>query len=254
MSDHESSGQSRRGFLRSAALAGAGAAAVGALDGVPAFASAAASWRPDADRLQFTPAVMPDTQFLYWGSQNSVNRTPQEESFRYIINNSGNGSDNNIVFMAHLGDLTEDADPSSFAEVDKAFDLLDAHGVAYSVVAGNHDVSGDDSRGSTPYLTTMGPQRFKHSPSFIGADPTGYNTAHTFRAAGMQWLVLALDWRTTAHGFAWANQVIKDHPRTPVILTTHERPSHPVRGIGDTGWFVVGARFGTPCAPWAASG
>ena len=56
----------------------------------------------------------------------------------------------------------------------------------------------------------------------IGADSGGYNTAHMFRAAGREWLVLALDWRTSAEGFAWANQVIKDHPRTPVILTTHE--------------------------------
>lgn len=221
MSDHESSGPSRRGFLKSAALAGAGVAAfqpTAALAG----GKAAANWRPDAESLQFTLAVMPDTQFLYWGSQNSINRTPQEESFRYIIANSGGTSENNIVFMAHLGDLTEDADATSFAEVDKAFDILDSHGVAYSVVAGNHDVSGDDSRGTTPYLQTMGPQRFKRSPSFISADPTGYNTAHLFKAAGMQWLVLALDWRVTAQGFAWANQVIKDHPYTPVILTTHE--------------------------------
>lgn len=211
MSDHDSTGPSRRGFLKTAALAGAAASSLG---GAPAFASPP-SWRPDTESSQFTLAVMPDTQFLYWGSQNSVNRTPQEASFRYII-------ENDIVFMAHLGDLTEDADPSSFAEVDKAFHLLDAHGVAYSVVAGNHDVRGDDSRGGTPYLQTMGPQRFRRSPSFAGADPTGYNTAHVFRAAGREWLVLALDWRTTAAGFAWADRMIKEHPHAPVILTTHE--------------------------------
>ena len=57
---------------------------------------------------------MPDTQFLYWAGQNSVNREPQEESFRYII---GNGD--NIVFMSHLGDLTEDADPASFRVFDR---------------------------------------------------------------------------------------------------------------------------------------
>ncbi|MFE2317171.1 hypothetical protein ACFXC8_29290 [Streptomyces sp. NPDC059441] len=60
----------------------------------PAFAADATKtaevgkWNPDPTSLQFTVAVMPDTQFLYWGSQDSVNRTPQEESFRYIINNS----------------------------------------------------------------------------------------------------------------------------------------------------------------------
>ncbi len=42
--------------------------------------------------------------------------------------------------MAHLGDLTEDSDASSFQEVGKTFGLLDSHGVAYSVLAGNHDV------------------------------------------------------------------------------------------------------------------
>ncbi|MHC3469467.1 LamG-like jellyroll fold domain-containing protein [Streptomyces sp. 7R007] len=227
----ESTGWSRRGFLRDAALAGAGAAALGIGTSALAPASAVAAdagtrgrtgpWRPDPTAPRFTLAVMPDTQFLYWGSQDSVNRTPQEESFRYIINNSGDANDN-IVFMAHLGDLTQDADTSSFQQVDKAFALLDAHGAAYSVVAGNHDVSGDDSRGDTPYLRTLGPQRFRRSKTFAGADPTGYNTAHVFQAAGRSWLVLALDWRTTDQGFAWANDVIKAHPKLPVILTAHD--------------------------------
>jgi hypothetical protein len=219
---HSSTGQSRRGFLRNAALAGAGAAALGATAAAPAFAagsdqSSANRWNPDQASPRFTFAVMPDTQFLYWAGQNSVNREPQEESFRYIIGNS-----DNIVFMSHLGDLTEDADPASFREVGKAFELLDSHGVAYSVLAGNHDVTGDDSRGSTAYLQTMGPQRFKHSKTFAGSDPSGYNTAHIFQAAGMSWMVLALDWRTTDQGFAWANDFIKAHPKMPVILTTHE--------------------------------
>ncbi|MFE7749793.1 LamG-like jellyroll fold domain-containing protein [Streptomyces sp. NPDC057428] len=233
---HEPSGHNRRGFLRNAALAGAGAAAasvgVTTFGATPASAADAsrhgrsATWSPDPASLQFTLAVMPDTQFLYWGSQDSVNRTPQEESFRYIIENSGSGGDN-IVFMAHLGDLTQDADPSSFEQVDKAFGLLDAHGAAYSVLAGNHDVTGDDSRGDTPYLRTMGPQRFKRAKTFAGADRTGYNTAHVFEAAGRSWLLLALDWRTTDQGFAWANDVIKAHPKMPVILTSHDIVASP---------------------------
>ncbi|MEU8930169.1 LamG-like jellyroll fold domain-containing protein [Streptomyces sp. NPDC048409] len=226
----DTAGHSRRGFLRNAALAGAGAATVGtaALGATPAFADAAAqsrgtgTWRPDTTALRFTLAVMPDTQFLYWGSQDSVDRTPQEESFRYVIGNSGHASADNIVFLAHLGDLTQDADPSSFQQVDKAFGLLDAHGAAYSVLAGNHDVSGDDSRGDTAYLRTMGPQRFKRARTFAGADATGYNTAHVFEAAGRSWLLLALDWRTSEQGFAWADGVIKAHPKLPVILTTHD--------------------------------
>lgn len=224
-------GPSRRHFLRNTALAGAGAATAGfggsAITGSHAAAATPSKnapvgrWDPDPSALQFTLAVMPDTQFLYWGSQDSVNRTPQEESFRYIIENS-RVADNNIVFMAHLGDLTQDGDPTSFAQVDKAFDLMDGHGAAYSVLAGNHDVTGDDTRGATPYLKTMGPHRFKKSRTFVGADPTGYNTAHVFRAADRSWLLLAMDWRTTDQGFAWAEKVIRAHPRMPVILTSHE--------------------------------
>jgi Concanavalin A-like lectin/glucanases superfamily/Calcineurin-like phosphoesterase len=221
-------GPGRRAFLRTAGLAGAGAAAIGSLSAGTASAAVTPSsvglgrWSPDPVSQQFTLAVMPDTQFLYWGSQGSINQEPQEASFRYIIDNSGDESGNNIVFMAHLGDLTEDAAASSFQYVGETFDLLDRRGVAYSVLAGNHDVSGDDTRGSTPYLTTMGPQRFKSSPTFAGSDSTGYNTAHIFRAAGREWLLLALDWRTSAGGFAWASQFITSHPGLPVILTTHE--------------------------------
>jgi hypothetical protein len=80
--------------------------------------------------------------------------------------------------MAHLGDLTQVADPLSFAQVDKAFAVLDSRGAAYTMLAGNHDVSGDDTRGDTPYLHTMSPHRFSKSKTFAGADPTSYNTAH----------------------------------------------------------------------------
>ena len=225
----QTNGPSRRAFLRTAGLVGAGAAALGPLAAGTAFADTASPaghgggrWNPDPESPQFTLAVMPDTQFMYWGSQGSVNPEPQEASFHYIAGDSGAESGDNIVFMAHLGDLTEDSQASSFQYVGKAFDILDAKGVDYSVLAGNHDVSGDDTRGTTPYLQTMGPQRFKHSRTFAGSDASGYNTAHIFRAAGREWLLLAMDWRTSAAGFAWANQFIKAHPTLPVILTTHE--------------------------------
>ena len=228
-------GTNRRSFLRNAGLAGAGAVTLGGLDVGRASADqpgpsptgdsssrGRGRWNPDTESLQFTLAVMPDTQFMFWGSQDSYNPEPQAAAFRYLIDDTGADSDDNVVFMAHLGDLVEDAAASSFQQVDKLFDLPDRAGMAYSVLAGNHDVSGDDTRGSTPYLQTMGPQRFRRQPTFAGSDSSGYNTAHVFRAAGQEWLLLAMDWRSSAAGFAWANQFIKAHPTLPVILTAHE--------------------------------
>ncbi|MEU9959542.1 LamG-like jellyroll fold domain-containing protein [Streptomyces sp. NPDC050982] len=213
-------GAGRRNFLRATALIGAATAAVS----LPAATAQAAPssgtrWRPDPDSRRFTLAVMPDTQYLFDGP--SINPAPIEASLRYVLEH---GKDENIVFLSHLGDLTENGAQPEVAAVSKAFELLDRRGVGYSVLAGNHDVksSTDDQRGPTPYLDAFGPERFKGRPTFGGASPDGYNTFHLFRAAGRQWLVLALDWRLSAKGYEWAKDVIAQHPGTPVILTTHE--------------------------------
>ncbi|AVZ76283.1 Tat pathway signal sequence domain protein [Streptomyces lunaelactis] len=226
-------GSSRRTFLRATGLAGAATAT--AATGLASAATPAAalpqqvaphnapdnvaSWRPDTDSPRFTVVVMPDTQYLFDGA--SINSAPVEASLRYILDH---GRDENIVFLSHLGDLTENGQPGEFGPLSKAFDLLDRRRVGYSVVAGNHDIksSTDDQRGRTPYLDAFGPQRLRRLPTFGGATPDGYNTYHLFRAAGREWLVLALDWRPSAAGLAWARDVIAEHPKTPVILTTHE--------------------------------
>ncbi|WP_327399992.1 Tat pathway signal sequence domain protein [Streptomyces sp. NBC_01288] len=216
-------GAGRRSFLRATALLGAAATAGVALPGTaeaaPISASTTASWRPDTDSHRFTLAVMPDTQYLFDGP--SIDKAPIEASLRYLLEH---GKDENIVFLSHLGDLTQNGAKPEFAAIGEAFRLLDRRGVGYSVLAGNHDVnsSTDDQRGTSPYLDTFGPQRFKGARTFGGASADGYNTYHLFEAAGREWMVLALDWRLSAKGYAWAKSVLAQHPHTPVVLTTHE--------------------------------
>ncbi|OIJ93133.1 LamG-like jellyroll fold domain-containing protein [Streptomyces monashensis] len=211
-------GAGRRSFLRATALLGAAATAGVA---VPAGAEAAEKGgrRPDPESRRFTLAVMPDTQYLFDGP--SIDAAPVEASLRYLLQH---GRDENIVFLSHLGDLTQNGAEAEFAAIGAAFGILDRRGVGYSVLAGNHDVksSTDDQRGPTPYLETFGPQRFRSTSTFGGASSDGYNTYHLFRAAGREWLVLALDWRLSDKGYAWAKDVLARHPRTPVVLTTHE--------------------------------
>ncbi|MFF5308509.1 LamG-like jellyroll fold domain-containing protein [Streptomyces massasporeus] len=211
-------GAGRRGFLRATALLGATAAAVTALPAVSAEA-AASTWRPDPRSRRFTLAVMPDTQYLFDGP--SIDKAPVEASLRYLLEH---GREENIVFLSHLGDLTQNGAKEEFAAIGEAFRLLDRRGVGYSVLAGNHDVksSTTDQRGTTPYLDAFGPRRFKEQRTFGGASPDGYNSFHRFEAGGREWLVLALDWRLSPQGYAWAKGVLAKHPKTPVILTTHE--------------------------------
>ncbi|MEU3932626.1 LamG-like jellyroll fold domain-containing protein [Streptomyces sp. NPDC029044] len=211
-------GAARRGFLRATALLGVTAAAVTALPAVTAEAATAA-WRPDPDSRRFTLAVMPDTQYLFDGP--SIDKAPVEASLRYLLEH---GREENIVFLSHLGDLTQNGATEEFAAIGEAFRLLDRRGVGYSVLAGNHDVksSTTDQRGATPYLDAFGPKRFAGQRTFGGASADGYNTFHLFTAGGREWLVLALDWRLSPQGYAWAKGVLAKHPKTPVILTTHE--------------------------------
>lgn len=215
-------GAGRRSFLRATALLGAAATAgVAAGVALPAVAEAAEvnSRRPDPQSRRFTLAVMPDTQYLFDGP--SIDRAPVEASLRYLLEH---GREENLVFLSHLGDLTQNGATEEFAAISEAFELLDRRGVGYSVLAGNHDVksSTTDQRGATPYLDAFGPRRFQGRKTFGGASPDGYNTFHLFRAGGREWMVLALDWRLSPQGYAWAADVLARHPRTPVILTTHE--------------------------------
>ncbi|MFD5257043.1 LamG-like jellyroll fold domain-containing protein [Streptomyces bobili] len=208
----------RRGFLRATALLGAAATASVALPAVTAEATPSGR-RPDPDSRRFTLAVMPDTQYLFDGP--SIDKAPVEASLRYLLEH---GRDENIVFLSHLGDLTQNGTKAEVAAISEAFTLLDRRRVGYSVLAGNHDVrsSTTDQRGASPYLDAFGPERFAGRPSFGGASPDGYNTFHVFRAAGREWMVLALDWRLSPQGYAWAADVLARHPKTPVVLTTHE--------------------------------
>ncbi|MGW6904188.1 LamG-like jellyroll fold domain-containing protein [Streptomyces sp. NPDC054940] len=214
-------GAGRRSFLRATALLGAAATASVAVPAVAeaAPAEAAAGWRPDSNSRRFTLAVMPDTQYLFDGP--SIDKAPVEASLRYLLEH---GREENIVFLSHLGDLTQNGTQPEVAAISEAFRLLDRRGVGYSVLAGNHDVksSTDDQRGATPYLDAFRPERFQGKKTFGGASTDGYNTFHLFKAAGREWLVLALDWRLSAKGYAWAEDVLARHPKTPVILTTHE--------------------------------
>ncbi|WP_422768809.1 LamG-like jellyroll fold domain-containing protein [Plantactinospora sp. WMMC1484] len=207
----------RRALLQvalAAPAAGAGATLLGTA-ATPAAAGPAGAFDPQNPR--FAIAVLPDTQYLF--DEDSSDPEPLRATFRYLAQER---RDANIVFMTHLGDVTEHGSEHEIGLAGKTFGVLDGK-LPYSVLAGNHDIrGGDDQRGDSVYLRTFGPQRFARMPTFGGSSPDGYNSFHVLRAGGRDWLVLALDWRASDKGLAWAQQVIDEHRRLPVILTTHD--------------------------------
>jgi hypothetical protein len=232
--DQQNDGTSRRRLLQAGAL-GAGAVVMpGVLNAGEAAATGSSSTastnagttaitvsagRIDTEHPRFTLAVVPDTQYQY--DEDRGDPAPLTASFEWLIEQR---SAENIVFVAHLGDVVQNALATEFAQADPVFKILDRARFPYSVLAGNHDIDGskDDTRGDSPYLHTFGPQRFRRMSTYGGSTPNGYNSYHVFRAAGQQWLLLAMDWRPSDASFAWARDVIAKHPKLPVILTIHE--------------------------------
>ncbi len=204
----------RRHLLRAAVAAPAAGLAAPLLTGSPA---AAAAGRTDPGSARFTLAVLPDTQYLFDADRSDP--APLRATFRYLLRER---ADENIVFLTHLGDITESGTAAELALAGETFAAIDGK-VPYSVLAGNHDIrGGDDQRGASPYLDVFGPDRFRGMPTFAGSSPDGYNSAHLLPAGGRQWLILALDWRASDAGLTWAQSVIDAHPRVPVIVTTHD--------------------------------
>lgn len=209
---------SRRSLLQAAAAVPILSAASATVSTTTASAAPAATTssggRPDTTDPRFTIAVLPDTQYLL--DDGGSDAEPVAATLRYLVREQAR---DNVVFMAHLGDVTEHGTVTEMRAASRAFDA--AGRLSYSVLAGNHDVSGDDQRGDTPYLRAFGPQRFSRMKTYGGSSPDGYNSYHVVRGGGRDWLVLALDWRASDAGLAWAQDVLDEHP-LPAILTTHD--------------------------------
>ena len=198
----------RRNLLRAAAAAPA----------VPLLTGTAAQATDHVERgsgQRFALAALPDTQYLF--DAGSADPAPLRETFRYLLDQR------DVVFMTHLGDVTEHGTAEEIGLAGDCFRRLDGR-LPYSVLAGNHDVrsSTDDQRGDSAYLKAFGPHRFAKMPTFAGASADGYNSAHLLDAGGRRWLVLALDWRVSDRGLTWAQGILDKHPRVPAIVTTHD--------------------------------
>ncbi|PRX48245.1 calcineurin-like phosphoesterase family protein [Prauserella shujinwangii] len=207
----------RRTLLQAAVGAPAVAAAASVTSAALGAGTAeAAGGRRDPDVPRFTLAVLPDTQYLI--DEGGSDPEPVREALRYAVRSR---DERNIVFLAHLGDVTEHGTETEMRTAEHVFRSIHRR-LPYSVLAGNHDVSGDDQRGDTPYLRTFGPRRFAGMPTYRGSSPDGYHSAHVLRGGGREWLLLALDWRVTEHGIAWAQRTLDRHSTLPTILTTHD--------------------------------
>ena len=163
-----------------------------------------------------TLVVLPDTQVY-------AERYPSlfEAQTRWIAEHV---RDRNIVFVLHLGDVTEHNAVEEWRVARGAFSVLEGV-VPYGIAVGNHDCGehgfGDRRRS---LLSDFFPvQRFATTSSFEGTFESGVldNSVHSFSAGGMDWMALFLEWAPRDAAVEWGNRMLRAHPDRVAIVVTH---------------------------------
>lgn len=131
-------------------------------------------------------------------------------------------------FVMHLGDIVQNpAAGEEWAVASSAFARLEAAGVAYSLLPGNHDVlepgQSEQARdvSAEHFPQVFSPARASRQSTWLGRSPGGYSEAHLIRRGTHHLLVLAIGWNPSAETLAWAQRVLDAHPQTPTLLSAH---------------------------------
>ena len=155
----------------------------------------------------FTLVVLPDTQLysqkypdLFFGQTAWVVRKKFEE---------------NIVFVSHVGDITQTKNnKKEWENADRALSLLDAH-VPYGLLPGNHD-------DPVVFNRYFPPERFRGYSWYGGHyGEDNSNSYQFFTAHKMNFIVLHLQMEPPAAVIEWADEVLGRYPDHRAIVSTH---------------------------------
>lgn len=128
-----------------------------------------------------------------------------------------------FAFVLQQGDLTDDNIPEQWKVAADAMSRLDGK-IGYSFAPGNHDLEGNARRRNSDLFNQWFPyDKYSKMPGFGGAFENGKmdNTWHSFRAGGREWLVLSLEFGPRNSVLAWADSIVRQHPRHKVIYNMH---------------------------------
>lgn len=197
----------------------------------------------------FSLVFLPDTQYYTTPGNQPLGATIFNGQTNWIVNNQ---STRNIVFVGHLGDITEnggnDTDNSEWIIADAAFDILDAANIPYNVAPGNHDMAG----GVTRFENYFGISRFSGRSYYggnYGTDNT--NNYNLFSASGLDFILIDLYCYNTAPPTAvldWANNLLATNSGRLGIVVCHDlltttAPAYPFSTAGQA---VYNALRGNP--------
>ena len=171
----------------------------------------------------FSLIMLPDTQ-NYTRTNNGIYKKQTD----WIVKNQ---KKENIRFIMHMGDVTNDNTNTQFKRAIAAHDVLAKAGIPYSIATGNHEYKKGDSGQSSPgHSRTLFGKYFndkyikdgyKDSSWFHGFYSTG-NMYATFEVGNLKFAVIALEYAPRKDVLCWADNLIQTELKDRyVIITTH---------------------------------
>ena len=175
---------------------------------------------------KFVLAILPDTQC-------EVNYNPAmfTSQMKWIADKKDSL---NIPFVLHVGDLVDFNNTDQYELASEGFKILDNAGLPYAITLGNHDTNavGEHSGSAAPgnvnanlrntdrFNIYFPVKRFTAQKGRFEKNKSD-NAFYTFKAGGLNWLVLTLEFCSRQAPVEWAGNVISKHPKYNVIVLTH---------------------------------
>jgi Calcineurin-like phosphoesterase. len=175
---------------------------------------------------KFTIPVLPDTQ-------SEVNGCPEMfiSQLQWIVDKKDSL---NVPIVLHVGDIVDYNNIEHYVRASNGFKILDNAKIPYALTLGNHDTEavGEHSGSAAPGNVN---QNLRKTTKFNDYFPVSRLTAqkgryeegksdnafYTFKAGGLDWLVVSLEFCARKEPVEWAGKVIAGHPHYNVIILTH---------------------------------
>jgi hypothetical protein len=175
---------------------------------------------------KFVIPVLPDTQC-------EVNYNPQMfySQMQWIADKKDSL---NIPIVLHVGDLVDFNNIDQYNRASEGFHILDKARIHYAIALGNHDTeavsenSGSAAPGNTHqnlrkttrFNTFFPVKRFRAQKGRFERNKSD-NAFYVFKAGGMKWMVVTLEFCARPEPVEWAGKVIAKHHGYNVIILTH---------------------------------
>jgi hypothetical protein len=175
--------------------------------------NAADTPRSDYD---FTLGWESDTQYY---NADPNNYKHQEAIHNFFLTQRDNL---NLQYVTHTGDIVDDSlINDQWVRADAAYDKLDASGLPYGVLAGNHDVN-QMTNDYTQYSLWFGQQRFEANAWYGESYLDNRGHYDLISAGGIDFIQLYMGWAPGDAEIAWMNETLAKYPERKAILNLHE--------------------------------